>query len=210
MTKEKKAGQAWEPTSRDWDKEAKEHLKPEIDFLLEMMDKYGGDRINEYVRTFSSGILKDTSDLNPLNIRAFASYVKNLEEEAAKEDQDKDAGEKEKNDAPRNGQEKKSVVKADTASISVTESPEQARKARPFTMTGSADGSLDGKSFFMIASMSLRSLYHHGLTDLQKQQLLDAMGEHDIVEKAAKYDKIKELIVGLKESHKDFTKGATA
>lgn len=75
----------WEPTSAEWDEESEKNLSKELDYIQVKIEEYGEESINEAVTEFSSGTIKEWSNLNPLNIRAFTAYLEALEADAESE-----------------------------------------------------------------------------------------------------------------------------
>ena len=71
-----------EADSTEWTEELQEKLSAELDFIQEKVEEYGEENINEAVVGFSSGVIKEWTDLNPLNIKAFVVYLKALEQDA--------------------------------------------------------------------------------------------------------------------------------
>ena len=74
--------------STEWTEEAQERLKDELDFVATKVEEHGEYNINQCVENFSSGTIKDWTDLNPLNIEAFVYFLKELEKDAQAEEDD--------------------------------------------------------------------------------------------------------------------------
>ena len=56
-------------------------FKDEVDYLQKSIEEYGEEQLNEAVELFSQGNYKSIEDIQPFNIVAFVTYLKELTEE---------------------------------------------------------------------------------------------------------------------------------
>ena len=62
----------------DWTDEAFEYYEKELEEIAGFAEDYGEDGLNECLKKFSSGTLKSEEDINPLNIKAFTLYLREV------------------------------------------------------------------------------------------------------------------------------------
>lgn len=66
-----------------WDDEYwVKHFTKECEYLQNAVEEYGEEEINEAVKLFSQGNYQTVEDIQPFNIVAFVTYLKELTEEA--------------------------------------------------------------------------------------------------------------------------------
>ena len=58
------------------------HFAKECEYLQNTVEEYGEEEINEAVKLFSQGNYQTVEDIQPFNIVAFVTYLKELTEEA--------------------------------------------------------------------------------------------------------------------------------
>lgn len=58
------------------------HFAKECEYLQNAVEEYGEEEINEAVKLFSQGNYQTVEDIQPFNIVAFVTYLKELTEEA--------------------------------------------------------------------------------------------------------------------------------
>lgn len=58
------------------------HFANECEYLQKAMEEYGEEEVNEAVKLFSQGNYQSVDDIQPFNIVAFVTYLKELTEEA--------------------------------------------------------------------------------------------------------------------------------
>ena len=59
-----------------------DHFAKECEYLQSVVEEYGEEEINEAVKLFSQGNYQTVEDIQPFNIVAFVTYLKELTEEA--------------------------------------------------------------------------------------------------------------------------------
>lgn len=65
-------------TPEEWTDEAIALMPEEYEALVEMLDEYEEESLNDVVSNFSEGVLSEIHDITPLNVKAFLHYVKML------------------------------------------------------------------------------------------------------------------------------------
>lgn len=58
------------------------HFAKECEYLQNAVEEYGEEEVNEAVKLFSQGNYQSVDDIQPFNIVAFVTYLKELTEEA--------------------------------------------------------------------------------------------------------------------------------
>lgn len=58
------------------------HFANECEYLQKAVEEYGEEEVNEAVKLFSQGNYQSVDDIQPFNIVAFVTYLKELTEEA--------------------------------------------------------------------------------------------------------------------------------
>lgn len=58
------------------------HFAKECEYLQKAVEEYGEEEVNEAVKLFSQGNYQSVDDIQPFNIVAFVTYLKELTEEA--------------------------------------------------------------------------------------------------------------------------------
>lgn len=68
----------------EWTDEANAYYEKEFAYLEKFLEKWGEDGFNQCLADFSSGTIKDFDGINPLNISALVTYLKEIEAQEEK------------------------------------------------------------------------------------------------------------------------------
>jgi len=65
--------------TEEWTEESMELLKEELEFVQTKQVEYGDATMDDLVSSFSDGVHKSISDINPMNIKGFVAFIEQCE-----------------------------------------------------------------------------------------------------------------------------------